>query len=369
MALIKANARGLASNLGRNLGRRNLLYNGAMQIAQRGTSHSGGTSNALYTLDRWATAVGSSFNLDTTITQSTTVPAGEGFAYSLKVEADAVVSTTSGQNGGISQRLEAQDVKRLGYGTSGAKSLTLSFWVRSNKTGIYCAQLQTNVGNSDGGNRYSHVKEYTISSANTWEKKTLIFPGHTGQVIDSSPNNDGLRVNWWLASDAADNQSANAWSQTAAYGSTSNQVNFMDSASNEWYLTGCQLEVGDTVTEFEHLPYAQDLSLCQRYFEILISVAQQINVAQLIGESYNGTRNFTKIFMKVPKRGFPTIAQSNIAGTVYQNGSGASVSALQHVYGNDHYSVGLDFTASRSAGSAFHLDMSGSSLVTADSEL
>ena len=249
-----------------NLGRRNILYNGAMQVAQRGTSFSGGTSNALYTLDRWATAVGSSFNLDTTITQSTTVPSGEGFKYSLKVEADAVVSTTSGQNGGITQRLEAQDVSRLGYGTSSAKSLTLSFWVRSNKTGTYCAQLQTNIGNSDGSNRYSHVKEYTISSANTWEKKILTFPGHTGQAIDSANTNDGLRVNWWLASDAADNQTANTWNQVAAYGSTSNQVDFMDSASNEWYLTGCQLEVGDTATEFEHRPFGEELSLCQRYY-------------------------------------------------------------------------------------------------------
>ena len=367
MALSKI--QGIEGQVTPNLGRRNILYNGAMQVAQRGTSFSGGTSNALYTLDRFATAIGSSFNLDTTITQSTTVPSGEGFKYSLKVEADAVVSTTTGQNGGITQRLEAQDVDRLAYGTSGAKSLTLSFWVRSNKTGTYCVQLQTNVGNSDGSNRYSHVKEYTISSANTWEKKTLIFPGHTGQAIDSSPFNDGLRVNWWLTSDAADNQSADTWSQTAAYGSTSNQVDFMDSASNEWYLTGCQLEVGDTATEFEHLPYTQDLALCQRYFEILISVAKAINAAQLIGETYNGTRNFTKIFMKENKRGFCTIAQANVAGTVYQNGSGAGISALANVYGNDTSSVGLDFTASRTAGSAFHLDCTGSTLITADAEL
>ena len=301
---------GIEGQVTPNLGRRNILYNGAMQVAQRGTSFSGGTSNALYTLDRFATAIGSSFNLDTTITQSTTVPSGEGFKYSLKVEADAVVSTTSGQNGGITQRIEAQDVDRLAYGTSGAITLTLSFWVRSNKTGIYCVQLQTNIGNSDGGNRYSHVKEYTISSANTWEKKTLTFPGHTGQAIDSAANNDGLRVNWWLTSDAADNQSADTWTQVAAYGSTSNQVDFMDSASNEWYLTGCQLEVGDTATEFEHLSYGEELQLCKRYYQEYRPCGQE----WIYNEGNAATHKWWQTPIKVPMRGTPTTSHTGITG-------------------------------------------------------
>jgi hypothetical protein len=287
------------------LSNRNLIINGAMQVAQRGDNFNGGSSNAFYTVDRFVTAIGSSFNLDTTITQSTTVPSGEGFKYSLKVEADAVVSTTSGQNGGISQRLEAQDVYRLAYGTSSAKPLTLSFWVRSNKTGIYCVQLMTNVGNSDGAERYSHVKEYTISSANTWEKKTLTFSGHTGQVINSSANNDGLRINWWLASDALDNQIADTWSNTSAYGSTSNQVDFMDSASNEWYLTGVQLEVGDTATPFEHRSYGDELAKCQRYYEVLEGTGNNA----ILSYSHDGasTNNRAIVRYKVTKRSAPTI--------------------------------------------------------------
>ncbi len=262
-------------------GRKNMLYNGDMRVAQRGTSFSS-TTSTIYTVDRWRNAIGSSFNLDTTITQSTTVPSGEGFKYSLKVEADSVVSTSSGQNGGIMQILESQDVQRLAYGTSNAKSLTLSFWTRSNKTGTYCVQLQTNVGNSNGSNRYSHIKEYTISSADTWEKKTLTFSGHTGQAIDSADTNDALRINWWLASDAADNQTANTWNQVAAFGSTSNQVNFMDSASNEWYLTGCQLEVGSTATDFEYRSYGEELALCQRYY-------QEVHRAMVVSGYQNGS--------------------------------------------------------------------------------
>ena len=288
-------------------GRKNMLYNGDMRVAQRGTSFDSGTST-IYTLDRWRNAIGSSFNLDTTITQSTTVPSGEGFKYSLKVEADSVVSTSSGQNGGIMQILESQDVQRLAYGTSNAKSLTLSFWTRSNKTGTYCVQLQTNIGNSTSSNRYSHIKEYTINSANTWEKKTLTFSGHTGQAIDSADTNDALRINWWLASDAADNQTANTWNQVASFGSTSNQVNFMDSASNEWYLTGCQLEVGTTATDFEYKTYGEELALCQRYY-------QEVHRAMVLSGYQNGSSQVLISFpLTCALRAAPSVSysQSNI---------------------------------------------------------
>ena len=171
-----SNARKLADNLPREgqLGNRNLLYNGKHEVAQRGTSFSS-AGNVIYLTDRWHIPIGSGFNLDTTLSQSTTVPTGQGFKYSLKVEADTVQTPSGSHNGGIAQKLEGQDVQHLAYGTSSAKSVTLSFWVRSNKTGVYCCQLQTN--HYGGSNQYGHVKEYTISAANTWEKKILTFPG------------------------------------------------------------------------------------------------------------------------------------------------------------------------------------------------
>ena len=293
-------------------GRRNMIINGAMQVAQRGTSFDADTTSRIYTVDRWTTAIGSTFLLDTTITQSTTVPTGEGFKYSLKVEADSVVSTTSGQNGGIMQALESQDVERLAYGTSSAKSLTLSFWTRSNKTGTYCVQLQTNIGNGDGGTRYSHIKEYTISSADTWEKKTLTFAGHTGQVLDGAANSDGLRIIWWLTSDAADNQTADTWNQSPSFGSTSNQVDFMDSASNEWYLTGCQLELGTAATDFDHRSYGEELALCKRYYQIL---AEGANNALGVGTFYSTTVMYLGPLYFNTMRATPTFAQTT--GTNY----------------------------------------------------
>jgi len=260
-----SNARKLADNLPTegSLSGRNIIINGGMTIAQRGNSFSG-TTSLVHLLDRWHTPVGGSFNFDTTITQSTTVPTGEGFKYSLKVEADTVQTPSGGANAGIGTKLEGQDLQHLSFGTSSAKSLTLSFWVRSNKTGIYCIQLTT-TRDVSGGGYYSHIKEYTISSANTWEKKVLTFPAHTAQGIRNA-NTEGLRVLWWLATGSDDHVAADTWMERQFYGSTSNQVNFMDNASNEWYLTGCQMEIGPQSTPFEHEPVGVTLSKCKRYF-------------------------------------------------------------------------------------------------------
>lgn len=261
MALIKVNTRGQSSNLGR----RNILRNGAINVAQRGTTFSP-TNGQTYIFDGFLATVGSSFNMDTTVTQSSTVPTGEGFTKSIEVTPDSVVSSSGSDNGGIAQRLEVQNVNHLGWGTSSAKSITLSFWVKSSKTGTYCVQLQQNATAS--GSEYGHVKEYTIAIADTWQKVILTFPGNTTQAITGSGNADGLRVNWWLVCGSSDYTAADSWSQSAAYQATSNQVDFMDNTSNTWYMTGCQLEAGDIATDFEHRSFGEELALCQRYFQV-----------------------------------------------------------------------------------------------------
>jgi len=298
-----SNARKLADNLPTEgqLGNRNLLYNGKHEVAQRGTSFSS-AGNVIYLTDRWHIPIGSSFNLDTTLSQSTTVPTGQGFKYSLKVEADTVQTPSGSHNGGIAQKLEGQDVQHLAYGTSSAKSVTLSFWVRSNKTGVYCCQLQTN--HYGGSSQYGHVKEYTISAANTWEKKILTFPGLTAQTIDTVTG-DGLRVLWWLACGSTDHVSADSWIQSASYAATSNQVNFMDSASNEWYLTGCQLEEGSQASPFEHEQYSVTLAKCQRYAYVFKTDNTNgiINIHQdRLTQGYIGN-----IIMPVEMRTAPTV--------------------------------------------------------------
>ena len=293
MALIKINTRSIPDSavtpakVSANLGRRNLIINGAMQVSQRGTTFSE-TTAATYTTDRWLRHIGSSFNLDTTITQSTTVPAGTGFTHSLKVEADAAVTPSGGENGGIGQRIEGDTVKRLAYGAATGKSATLSFWVRSNKTGIYNVMFGINNGSSTSSEKYVHVKEYTISAANTWEHKTILLPANTVQSITTSAT-EGFRIIWWLAAGSSDHVSANSWIQSDSYSATSNQVNFMDSASNEWYLTGCQFEIGDTTTDFEHRSFAEELQLCKRYYQKSFIYSQApVNGGNTTTNSYNG---------------------------------------------------------------------------------
>jgi hypothetical protein len=225
----------------------------------------------------------------------------------LKVEADTVQTPSSSQNGGISQRLEGQNLYRLNWGTSDAKDVTLSFWVRSNKTGTYCVQLQQNVGGSSSV-VYSHVKEYTINSADTWEKKTITFPGNTVQAQTQSTG-DGLRVNWWLSGGSDDYTTADAWEQSGSYLITSNQVNFMDSADNEWYLTGCQLESGSSATDFEHLMEAETLALCQRYYFALIDAGSGSEAWVTTATCYNSSNAYGGIRFPVSMRVIPTLRQ------------------------------------------------------------
>jgi len=351
-------------------GRRNMLYNPKFAVSQRGTSFSGGTS-ALYGLDRWKIGVGSSFNFNVTVTQSSTVPSGEAFTHSLKVEADAAVTPSSSENGVIQQTLEAQDVKHLKYGTSSAESITLSFFVRSNKTGTYCVQLMTNEANSTASNRYIHIKEYTISSANTWEKKTLTFTGLTAASIDTTDNLAAFRVIWHLATGSSDSdQSADTWIQSESFKTTSNQVNFMDSADNEWYLCGCQLEVGEQATPFEHRSFGEELALCQRYCQV---VGGESAFNQLgFGFNFSSTRSDIKYIAPTPFRTIPSLTTSGQWDCTDGNtGSDISSFALATAQSSS-YIVELQATVSGMTANRFvRVEAENSTSVTAtfDSEL
>ena len=294
-----------------NLGKRNFLINGDMFITQRGASFTGGTSQ-FYTLDRWLAAVGSAFNFDVTVTQSNTVPSGGGFKHSLKFESNSVQTPTGNHNAGISQRLEGQNFYRLNWGSSDAKDLTLSFWVRSSKTGTYTIQIQQNIG-AGNSTVYSHVKEYTINAANTWEKKIITFPGNTVQAQNQSTG-DGIRVNWWLVGGSSDYTTADTWEQNAAYLTTSNTVNWMDTSGATFYLTGCQLESGSAATDFEHLMEAETLHLCQRYFQSVSRYGGYVGSARL------STYIYANVALPVVMRAAPTLIDNGPLTIIGDNG-------------------------------------------------
>ena len=244
------------------IGTKNLIINGDMRIAQRGTSQASITTSGYYTVDRFLLTGGNSAGTWTQ-TQSTDVPTGQGFANSLKMQcttANASLGSTAFFF--IRQRIEAQNLQHIKKGTSSAESLTYSFWVKSNKTGTYIAEI------FDDDNVRQISKSYTIDTADTWEKKTITFVGDTSGVLPND-NGSGFSVGMWLVagSDYTSNGTLNtSWASTNVPQRAVGQVNLADSTSNYINITGVQLEVGDTATPFEVMPYDMELQRCKRYY-------------------------------------------------------------------------------------------------------
>ena len=259
MALSTIPTAGLSSDQGVNF--RNIIINGDMSVAQRGTSFTGQTSGAYY-LDRFKTDISS---LGTwTIEQVTDVPTGQGFQKSMRFRCTtADASPSAGDFLYLNQPIEGFNTASFKFGTANAESLTLSFWVKGDKTGTHIVRFY------DIDNGRSLSKAYTINSALTWEKKTITISGDTV----SSPNFDNgyaFAINWCLG--AGSNYTSGtlneSWNSNVDANAFVGQVNVADSNTNAWYITGVQLEVGTSASDFEFLPYDVNLNRCLRYFEI-----------------------------------------------------------------------------------------------------
>ena len=235
------------------LSNRNLVINGAMQVAQRGTTFTGGGGGGI-TLDMWKFSEGTSAVFD--VVRSSTAPAG--FANSFKVDCTTTGTPTGSQEGFVETKVESQNLQHLQYGTSGAQSATLSFWVRSNKTGDYGLWIY----HYDEASQYATT--YTISSADTWEYKTITIPGNTSTAL-ANDNTTGLAIRFYLqiGPDLAGTPSE-TWQTTLS--NRSPDLNLGDSTDNEWLITGVQLEVGSVATPFEHRSFGDEMARCQRYY-------------------------------------------------------------------------------------------------------
>ena len=248
-------------NKGSSLGSKNLVINGAMNISQRGTSSTGITASGYRSApDRFRPSIGTAGTW--TISQSTDVPTGEGFAHSYKFDCTtADASLAVGDDMALQYRFEGQDVQMLKKGTSSAVPVTVSFWVKSTKTGTFILELM------DNDNAREISKSYTVSSSNTWEYKSVTFEGDTTGALDDDTARS-LTLQWWLA--AGTNWTSGtlntSWSDPAQANRVVGQVNIADSTSNDWFLTGVQMEIGEKATEFEHEPFETTLRKCQRYF-------------------------------------------------------------------------------------------------------
>ena len=300
---------------------RNIIINGDMSIAQRGTSATGigNGSNGYHTVDRWLFYENVSTTAEYTMSQSTDVPTGQGFAKSLKMDCTtAEVTLASGDSHRIAQKVEGQNLQYLKYGTSNAETTTISFWVKSNKTGDYNVSLYNQDDNRIIGTAY------TINSANTWEKKTATFAGDTTGSFD----NDANASLWiWFGIATGVNLTggdSSSWSSLNNNEILAGQtVNLADSTDNEWYITGVQLEAGTSASDFEFLPVDVNLQRCQRYFEQM-----DADYPGFTAGTKGASSGYTVIF-KTTKRATPTMsdvtvrnAQTGTTTTVSASGSG-----------------------------------------------
>ena len=244
------------------LSNRNLIINGAMQVAQRGTSQTNVSTFGVKTVDRWKSGP-NSFGIYTN-TQDTNAPAGFGYSSKwLCTTADTSPASTDYMR--IDYGIEAQDLQHLNYGTSDAKDLTLSFWVKSNVAETYVVWFYK----SDGTARHIAFT-YVIDAINTWEYKTITIPSDSNALgVINNDNGEGLLMCFCLSTSTANSSGTlpSAWENYVAVNRFAGQTaNVGGAVNNYWQITGVQLEVGDTATPFEHRSYGEELARCQRYF-------------------------------------------------------------------------------------------------------
>ena len=308
-------------------GRRNIIINGAMQIFQR-TSSATAAGTSYNTADRFRADTGTDGAFTTE--QSTDNPFGTGNSLKCQVTT-ADTSLSSAQFSRIIQRIEAQDLQQLSYGTSSAKTLTLSFWVKSNKTGIYSIVLR-----KPDNTAYHFTHEYTISSANTWEQKEIIIAPTAGSTsfitasagaIDND-NGLGFELSFGLGQGSTYAiGTSNTWSSNTNTYASSNQVNWMDSTSNNFYLTQVQLEVGEQATPFEHRSFGEELALAQRYYAVVAHGASSQDGTShpvSMGAMYNSSTLYSNLELPCDMRTTPTLEIVSATGyyTFYRNGGG-----------------------------------------------
>ena len=312
MALIKTNARGQSSNLGR----RNLIINGAMQVSQRGTDINDIANDSTYIMDRFLTRdYGGDGTYD--YDQSANVPTAT-FKNSLKLTCKSASTNTGTYGYSIEQRIEGYNIRQLRLGRSNAQPITVSFWVKSSVAGTYSTGMRTTSA------QYSYVTEFTLL-ADTWTYVTYTAPALTNSLSSLNEESGGAGILLDLIvlgkQTGKSTSTLNAW-QTGNYVSSTNQVAWMDSVNATLNVTGVQVEAGDTATPFEHRSFGEELAACQRYYQQDASLA--------IRGTNTAAPYRLPIYFKGSMRASPTIAIS---------GSGVSNTTIYGSPTNEHFNI------------------------------
>ena len=305
----------LTSVGGGQLSHRNLFVNGACRIGQRGSTSLGSGYGGV---DRWVQFIGGGGA--TTTSQDTDVPTGQGFRNSIKLDVTTALASGSSNWAWLGQYIEAQDCQSVCKGTSNAKQLTLQFWVKSPKTGTHTVRLDVS-DSSDGVGA-----TYTVSSANTWEKKTVTFPASTSGTINDD-NGRGIQVFWVLSAGTTYSSGTlnTTWASWTNANTAPGQPNILDSTSNNFYLTGVQLEVGPVATTFEHRSLSDELTHCQRYYQQYINPCCTGVIPDNGSKAYSIGLQFQTRMRAVPTL---TITNAGTGGNVSDGQSTQFISSL-----------------------------------------
>jgi len=310
------------------LSHRNKVINGAVTIAQRGTSHSPGASTQAYYIDQFEHIATSGAAFDATVTQDSSAP--DGFSKSYKVTPDATDTPTGSGNAMFRMKIEGQDCQDLAYGSSSAKQVTVSFYAKSasqNNGQQYTFQLRHFA--TDGTMRSINAP-FTITSS--FQRFTFTFEGDTAvDIINTSAL--GMELDWQLASGPDDIASQHtSWTTTNLFTCVTGQSNFLDSTSNEFYVTGVQLELGSVATPFEHRSFGDELERCRRYLQII--KGGDNDYTGFSGYSESTTTCRFPVFFRPPMRSDPTLSVSGtfrFQGATNDSANFTSGFALQQI--------------------------------------
>ena len=354
-------------SLGINRGRNNLIINGNMNVAQRANSATGlGSATGYFTLDRWNVTTSTTGRF--TMSQSTDAPIG--FSKSMKLDCTtADTSIAAGEYSILTQAIEAQNIQGMARGTSGAKEVTVSFYVKGNASTTYVCELQ------DGGGR-ELSKTFNVTTA--WEKVELTFPADTNAAAAPTYDNTaGIYLYIWVqAGSTFSGGSAipTSWANQSNANRCVGIDNFFSSTSNELYITGVQLEVGSVATDFEHRSYAENLLACQRYYEIIADGGYDVDHMFGIGHGVKSDQINWFYDFKAEKRAAFTLIVASVSNgyhaknhSVYKHPSNTSLgmtATVQSLHSISAYMTSITGVTEQSAwtmqlnGAACHIAVS-----------
>ena len=304
-----------------------LIINGSMAVAQRGTSTASITGGGFYTADRFGTNNSGAFIGTWTQTQESLSSGdafNDGFAKSLKMDnTTANASPTANSQCRIDYNFEGQDLQLLKHGTASAEKTTLSFWIKATKTGTNIVKMY-----KPDSDRSCSIA-YTVSSSDTWEYKVLNFPADTSGAVIANDNTTGIQMSFGIAmgSSYTSGTLATTWAADASANAFVGQVNNADSTSNNWEITGVQLEVGEytssTLPPFQHESFEENQERCQRYYWQL----DTNNMPHSVVGSQAGNNSMYTVWFPKTMRANPSTSFSGNLTEYYLTSAGASNSS------------------------------------------